>query len=160
MLKLKDPALIERWEKLVPYVRNAPPVGEFTVLANSAMPQWEFGVRRAHSMPHMAFFMRVDVSDIELLDILEKGDSFNPVMVEYKVDSRVPFIIRRVTMTGMRVGSDGLDLVEKDGPFRGFRALVKFFQEIKSGILEPDVEELDDLLEFLATAVPQDPNNE
>lgn len=156
MLKLKDPALVERWEKLAPYVRQAPSANEFVIFANPDMPQWEVGFRRARTLPHLAFFMKVEASDVDALDELEEGARFSPAMTEYKVDSKSPFIIRRVTVTDMVVGKNNLELADERKRLGLFRSLVKMFQEVRSGILEPTVQELDELLEFLDGATLQE----
>jgi hypothetical protein len=152
-LRLKDPALIERWERLAVYARAVPPRPAIMRYTNSLHPEWVLTGHRAKGMASAIFFTRGEAHDFDAFDEVEAGGEFHSVTTEYKVSERTPFVIRRVDATHLRVTEDGDDLELASNQKQGLVGLLRStLGAQKAGLLKPDAQELDELLAFLEHA--------
>lgn len=134
----------------MPYARQLPGRRDKVIYENPRKPDWCLGATRDRRDRSMVFFTRYEKQDLEQVRDAGPGEVVQPVHTEYKVNLRVPFVMRFVGATRMVVGEDGL---ATDDRRLGVRGAVQIWRTaLATGALAPDVEELDDLLEYLEGA--------
>jgi hypothetical protein len=154
LVRLKSPALIERWERLAAYAQAVPDRPQSVVYMNALVTDWELTAHREKLNSSMVFFAKHAYEDAEALADLDPGQAIHVVHTEYKVNTKTPFIVRHIQSTHLQATTGGgLDLASKDRlGVRGMYRLLRMSST--TGALTPSEDEVDEILNYLDHATP------
>src|SRR5690242_941188 len=107
LVRLKSPSLIERWESLAVYARQVPDRPQNVIYDNPLTSEWMLTAHREKINSTMVFFMKAHRDDVDAVSDLEPGDTTHALLTEYKVNTKVPFIVRHISSTHLLATEDG-----------------------------------------------------
>ena len=137
LTRLKDPALIARWERLVPYARQTPARPQAMAYRSVTGDDDVLAVRQ-NGAPSFVYFMKVPVAETERT--LDGGGT--AVMREYKISTRYPMVFAYPATIACVSDRRGRWRREKD-------ILKSAWLFLRTGHLIASAEEMDELIAHL-----------
>lgn len=152
-LRLKKEPLVQRWERLAAYAREVPRCSSPVLYTNDINTEWSLGAKRDRKDPDNVFFFRAEGQDTAALEDLKSGEDTHVILSEYKVSTKVPFIVRHVEPTHLKKQDDRLELASNQKV--GVKGALKILKlALSTSALIPGEEELDEILTYLDNSTP------